>query len=232
MYSLMVKRVASCGLLAVGAAPIPCAGAGAVERGGLGLFTEDDAVRILRELHPDFADYVHEMRLVTTQAARASTEALYSGVVRIGGVEPRLKEDAPDSGKGVRNDIILFPAALDPTRSPGWRQLLLDHEYFHARHLAHGWKVPVVDFGSSEVNSNYYEATAWSYVVRRARLGTYDQLSRGDLREAQATYTRHYQAIRKTIMDLQPSAWAHYRRFLVDPKGKAPTGARLAPIEP
>lgn len=190
---------------------------------GGGILTAEVAAVTLARLHPDYSQYIHALRLVSAHAALVSPEPLYSGLVRVDGSEPRIAADSPATGRGARNDVLLFPSMLDPGRSPGWRELILDHEYFHARHLARGWPAPLVDFGSAEMNRSYYEALAWSYVVDRARQGVYGSLSAFDTREALATYRRHHQAIRREIMKRQPTAWAHYGRFLIDPEaGPAP----------
>ncbi len=184
-----------------------------------------DPAAILEALHPDSDQYIHALRIVTTHEARVSPRALYSGVVRRGGLEPRSLEDAPDSGPGVRNDVLIFPAAIDPARSPAWFVLILDHEYFHARHLAHGWRTPVADFGEREANRDYYEAVAWSYVLERALQGVYGDLTEADLREVRAKYRRHREALRTMIGRHQPAAWVHYSRFLFDPEDPSGGGA-------
>lgn len=200
------------------AVTVPAAGAPAPSPAAPGaILTEDGAALALARLHPDYTKYIHALRVVSAQGARASTDSIYSGLVRTGGREPRMAEDAPESGRGARNDVILFPAVLDPARSAGWRELILDHEYFHARHLARGWSAPLADFGDAAMNKSYYEALAWSYVLERAREGVYASLSAPDFREVAATYKRHHDALRKEILERQPTAWMHYGRFLVDP---------------
>jgi hypothetical protein len=184
-----------------------------------------DPVAILESLHADFDRYIHTLRIITTHAARVSPRALYSGLVRRDGMEPRSLADAPESGPGVRNDVLVFPAAIDSARSPGWIVLILDHEYFHARHLAHGWRTPVADFGEREPNRDYYEAVAWSYVLERALLGVYGDLTKAEMREVRAKYRRHRVALRRMIRRRQPAAWAHYSRFLFDPEDPSGGGA-------
>lgn len=171
---------------------------------------------MLGELHPDYASYIHAVRVIRGDAAAPSAQSLYSGLVRSGGADPREKKDAPASGWGARNDIVLFPAALDPARSDAWRRLILDHEYFHARHLARGWSVPLVDFGDAAATHDFYEAAAWGYVRERAARGTYGELTAAETREVRAIYERHFQAIRAFILERQPAAWTHFRRFMPD----------------
>ncbi|HZE89976.1 MAG TPA: hypothetical protein VE404_10525, partial [Verrucomicrobiae bacterium] len=95
-----------------------------------------DADAILGELHPDYASYIHAVRVVGADAAPGAAQSLFSGLVRSGGADPRAKADAPSSGRGARNDVVLFQSSVDPARSAAWRRMILDHEYFHARHLA------------------------------------------------------------------------------------------------
>lgn len=185
-----------------------------------------DPVRLLNELHPDAKKYVGALRIVAIGDARISTRSIYSGLVREGGVEPRDPEDAPQTGPGSRNDIVLFPSSFDPRRGEGWFRLILDHEYFHARHLAHGWGTPVVDFGDIVANRDYYEAVAWGYVLERARSGVYGRIGRADLREVEGIYRRHLEGLRRMISKRQPSAWAHYGRYLLEPDQGAGGGSR------
>jgi len=190
---------------------------------------EIDSAALLRSLHADYESYIHAVRIVPDEGSGVSKEALYSGLVRAGGSDPRLRGDAPISGSGARNDIVLFGSAIDPARAPGWRRLILDHEYFHARHLAKGWRTPLVDFGDGGATHDFYEAAAWGYVWLRALDGTYGDLSPADLREVRALYERHFQAIRAFILKQQPSAWIHYGRFMPDMDGDG--ARRQAPGE-
>jgi len=176
----------------------------------------NDPIALLRGLHDDFQIYVHDVRSLSSADVSISPQALYSGLVRIGGADPRLRGDAPASGRGARNDIVIFASTLDSSRAPAWRKAILDHEYFHARHLARGWTTPLVDFGDAGTNHDYYEAVAWGYVLLRARGGAYGEIRAEDLREITALYTKHFQAFRAFILDRQPTAWVHYGRFMPD----------------
>lgn len=171
----------------------------------------------LEDLHADWTRFIREVRVISVQGASVSPAGVYSGLVRPGGRDPRISGDAPVSGREARNDVIVYPSALDPRRAPGWLVLILDHEYFHARHLARDARVPLVDFGDTRANHSYYEATAWSYVLERAREGVYGELAAADLREINATYRRHLDLFREFVMETQPSAWLHYGRFLTSP---------------
>jgi len=227
------KRSALCGWIAVaGIALLPTLAAGFPGASAASKWAPEaqgDPPSILHSLHPDADRYISAVRIISTTRASISTDALYSGLVRIGGADPRMKEDAPESGRGVRNDIVLFAAALDGARSSGWLGLILDHEYFHARHLARGWRTPLVDFGDGTANHDFYEAAAWGYVMGRALDGVYGDLDTGDLREVRALYERHYQAFRAFILERQPAAWTHYARFVPDTDGDA--ADRQAPGE-
>jgi hypothetical protein len=189
-----------------------------------------DPAELLAALHADAGKYVRAVRVVSLHAAAVSPEAIYSGLVRPGGRDPRLPEDAPRVGRGERNDVVVFASALDPARSPGWLLLILDHEFFHARHLARGGRTPLADFADDAANHHYYEATAWSYVVDRALRGAYGELGARDLREAAGALKRHRDAIRTFILGRQPSAWTHYERFMAaEGPDPPPRAARAGP---
>jgi hypothetical protein len=173
---------------------------------------------LLRDLHPDYAMYISEIHVVSTQEASVSPEGIYSGLVRPGGRDPRILDDTPIPGKGARNDVILYPSAMEPSRGKAWLRLILDHEYFHARHLAGSSRVPLVEFGEAAANHAYYEAVAWGYVLERGLAGVYGELSVIDFREVRATYRRHFHSFRRFIQERQPSSWVHYGRFLKDPE--------------
>jgi hypothetical protein len=177
----------------------------------------DDPEGRLGALHADWPRFIHAIRVVSFDRARVSPTGIYSGLVRPGGGDPRIRSDAPLSGSRARNDLILYPSAFEGRRGAGWLTLILDHEYFHARHLARSAPPPLVDFGDRAGNTHYYEATAWSYVLSQARGGVYGELTAGDLREVTATYRRHYDAFREYVEERQPSAWMHYGRYLVSP---------------
>lgn len=175
---------------------------------------------LLLALEPDASRFIHDIRVMPAAAAGPGSESIYSGLVRIGGTNPLAAADAPASGKGAMNDIVLFADALGVGHSRAWTRMILDHEYFHARHLAGGWRTPMADFGESGANHAYYEATAWGFVIERALAGAYGELRPQEFREVRATYKRHYEGIRAFILGRQPTAWAHFGRFMPDVDGE------------
>lgn len=187
----------------------------------------DDFERILGELHPDFRLFVGAIR---PGPSRLHPSNLYMGLVRPGGLDPTRRDDAPLVGRGVRNDIIVYADSRELGRSLGWAQLLIDHEYFHARHLAGGFGVPLVSFHDREADHHYHEALAWGWVLARADQGVYGRLSAREREEAASHYRSHREAFRAFVARRQPSAWAHYGRFLADPDDplrwarRSPTG--------
>jgi hypothetical protein len=174
----------------------------------------DDFERILGELHPNFRLFVGAIRPGPT---RLHPSNLYMGLVRPGGADPTRLDDAPLVGRGVRNDIIVYADSRGLGRSLGWGQLLIDHEYFHARHLARGDATPAPFFGAGEIDRHYYEAVAWRYNLERAEEGAYPTLTHADYREAFRNYTLHFEAFRDYILRKDRPAWAHYGRFLPAP---------------
>jgi len=176
--------------------------------------TPDEVTGLLESMHPDYARYIGHVRYGATRLRPAS---LYAGLVRRGGRNPADPDDGPVSGRGVRNDLIIYADTFEPWRTHGWRMLVTDHEYFHALHLAHGAKAPVVGFGQGRADSDYYEALAWEYTLRRASEGIYGELAPKERAEAARRYRDHYEGFHRYVMERQPSAWAHYGRFLRDP---------------
>ncbi len=171
--------------------------------------TSAAAERILASLHPDHSRWIGGIRL-----GDAGAEAgIYAGLVRPGGRDPRDPRDAPVAGDGVVNDLVIFPHAFESRSSPSWIALVIDHEYFHARHLARGFPVPLVSF-EGRADRDYLEALAWGWVLGRAAQGRYGALTASERSEVAARYRRHRDAFRRFVMDVQPTAWAHYGRFL------------------
>jgi len=177
--------------------------------------TPGEAGEIIASLHPD-----HRRWIGTIRSGPAGADGgIYAGLVRPGGRDPRDPEDAPSRGRGVRNDLVIFPLAIDATRTPAWRILILDHEYFHARHLAGGFDVPLVSFGRNGIDRHYLEALAWGWVRGRAASGIYGSLPQREIAEVEERYRDHREAFMAFVMKAQPAAWAHYGRFLPDPAG-------------
>src|SRR5215471_19444246 len=118
---------------------------------------------MLAGLHPDYALYIHEIRYGPT---RLHPAALYAGLVRRGGLDPADPGDGPRAGRGVTNDLVIYADMFEPGRTPAWRLMLLDHEYFHARHFAKGFGIPNVGFGQTRADADYQEGLAWGYVLQ------------------------------------------------------------------
>ena len=191
----------------------------------------DQVAGLLASMHPDYTHYIHEIRY---GESRLRPLSIYAGLVRPGGTDPRNADDGPRAGRGAVNDLIVYADTFEPWRTPAWRLMIADHEYFHARHLAKGFDLPLVGFGNPRVDSNYLEAMAWEYVVRRADEGIYGELSRTERAEARLRYEDHYAAFRQYVFATQPSAWAHYGRFLPDPATRVTTAgsARTEALPP
>ena len=124
------------------------------------------------------------------------------------------------------NDLIIYADTFEISASPAWRRLILDHEYFHARHLARGFPLPVVSFEDASADTHYYEALAWGYVLERAAAGLYGDLTIREDAELKSRYRDHRSGFRAFVFDRQPSAWAQYGRFL------PPEGDRAGTITP
>jgi hypothetical protein len=185
--------------------------------GGVPVATGDDFREILSRLRPDYASYVGNIRAGET---RFHPSSLYMGLVRSGGRDPARLEDAPLLGRGVRNDIIVYADSREAGRSHGWAMLLIDHEYFHARHMARGDRTPVPFFGDPEADRHYDEAVAWGYNLIQAEEGEYPTLTHADYLEAFRNYSMHFEEFRDYILRRDRTAWAHYRRFLPDPSDR------------
>ncbi|HET6374201.1 MAG TPA: hypothetical protein VFG76_12905 [Candidatus Polarisedimenticolia bacterium] len=178
------------------------------------VLTPDQATTILSSMHPDYGKYIAEVRY---GASRLRPVGLYAGLVRKGGRDPLDPGDGPSVGRSASNDLIIFADTFEPWRSEAWRRLVIDHEYFHARHLAKGYALPVVGFGQSDADADYVEALAWGYGLAKALAGSYGELTTMELAEAASRYESHRERFRRFVMERQPSAWAHYGRFLADP---------------
>ena len=187
---------------------------GLTGQAGVPVATGDDFQQILAAMHPDYELYIGSIRWGTTRFHPAS---LYMGLVRSGGNDPTLPEDAPLLGRGVKNDVVVYADSREVGRSDAWAMLLIDHEYFHARHLSRGDRTPVPSFGSPEVDRHFYEAVAWGYNLAEAEEGEYPGLTHADYLEAFRNYTMHFEAFRDYILRHDHHAWAHYRRFLPEP---------------
>jgi hypothetical protein len=166
---------------------------------------------ILVAMHPDHARYIRSVRTAPAGASRAN---IYLGLVRVGGNDPRDPADAPRPGAQQRYDVLVFPPPTATSWSDGWRRLLVDHEYFHARHLARGDRLPHPTFARASANRHFQEALAWGYNLQRMAENSYGTLPENRRREVLQHYQRHRQALARYVQREQPSAWSYYGRFL------------------
>jgi hypothetical protein len=208
VVSLLAPAVALVGLVTLFAAP-----PGAIALGE----TATQLTTMLADLRPDSHLFVREIRRIPRTRFPVTH---YMALVRPGGVDPLDPGDAPRSGRKNRNDILFYPDTFGLERSPAWRLLLLDHEYLHAKHLSGAHDVPLVSFGSLEVDRHFFEAVAWSHNLAEARQGAYGELTPRDLMEVQGNLERHLKPLRRHIDRKQPSAWLYYAGFFADPEGR------------
>ena len=203
-------------------AAIVCAAGRASAAGGE---LADPAESVLQALHPDYRAWVKTVRpLRPGDGERAS---VYMALVRQGAGDAVSGSSAPLLGPGARNDIVYDPAVLGVGRSPAWVQLLLDHEYFHARHLAGGSAVPLPQGLSPAAARHYYEAAAWGYTVARARAGSYPGLRGAEFREALDRYGDHARALRQMTGRSVPEPLLGQALLTASP---APSVAAPAPL--
>ena len=188
--------------------------------------TPDQVAARRASMHPEDRRYISSVRY---GASRLRPASLYAGLVRQGGRDPREPGDGPLSGRGIANDLIVYADTFEPSRSLAWRMLVTDHEYFHARHLAHGAGVPVVGFGEARANTDYYEALAWGHVLARAAAGDYGELTDRELAEAARMYGEHRGGFLRFVMERQASAWDHYGRFLPEDPARRATARAVTP---
>lgn len=215
--------------LVPGATPAACAasGPGSLEPGSL-----------LGAIRPDYPRYIGHLRPLAAGAVdRIEALRIYMALVRPGAADPVSPASAPFLGPGVHNDILYDAASLGGGRSAAWSSLLLDHEYFHARHLAGATSLPLPGRVAPDVERHFYETAAWGWNVAEARAGRYPGLRPGEFREALDRYGEHYAALRSLTRDSRPAAWASYsdllRRpiLLVTTIGSSPSGVPGRPSD-
>lgn len=161
----------------------------------------------LGALHPDWTAYIARVRPAAADPGNA-----YFALVRAGGSDPRLEANAPSPGRARRFDLLQFPAAAGLGEE--WSRLLLDHEYFHARHLARGDRLPAPGFGHAAADRHFQEALAWGYNLERLGSGAYGELPAARRAEAESCYREHREAFRRFVLRRDPAAWAYYGRLL------------------
>lgn len=176
----------------------------------------DPVERRLESLHPDFHVFVGAVRPLEA-GDRPGT--LYMALVRPGANDPVARASAPLAGAGARNDILYDPAVIQGARSGGFVDLLVDHEYFHARHLAGATALPFPRGEADEVERHFLEAAAWGYTVDQARAGRYAGLREEEFREALDRYGDHFRALRRLVRDDAPGIWEALGKPLEEPAG-------------
>ncbi|MBI4161103.1 MAG: hypothetical protein HY509_01495 [Acidobacteria bacterium] len=199
------------------AAPLPARGLGE---------TPGQLSTILSDLRPDFRLYVREIRQVPR---RRFPVTHYTALVRPGGDDPLEAASAPRPGRDHRNDILFYPDSFGIERTEGWRLLLLDHEYLHAKHLAEAHSVPLAGFGAAQADRHFFEAVAWGHNIAEARRGAYGPLAGRDWQEALGNYERHLEAFRQFVHRAQPSAWGYWSRFFPEPGDPFPSITTFPP---
>jgi hypothetical protein len=165
---------------------------------------------LLADMHPEHSLFVRQVRAGRT---RLHPEGALAGVVRPGGSDPLDPADAPRAGLGERNDIVVYDDTFEAGASEAWQRLIVDHEYFHTRHLAQGAESPAVDFGDADANRHYYEALAWQHNVERIEAHRYPGLSLAEGRRARQRYREHRAAFERWLAGGHPYAWRHYGKF-------------------
>ncbi len=170
-------------------------------------------MRALARFHPDYRLYVSGVRPLDPGVNRR----LYMALVRPGAGDPADRASAPYAGPGARNDIVYDAEAILTGHSLAFRYLLLDHEYFHARHLAGGTLLPLASGAGAEIERHYNEAAAWGYNVAEARAGRYPGLRPDEFREALDRQGEHYAALKALMREKDPATWDRIADLLREP---------------
>lgn len=172
---------------------------------------------LLGQIRPDYAAYIGRVRPLADQVPDRTGQHIYMALVRPGGGDPLSPFCAPFVGPGARNDILYATESIRGEHSNAWAMLLLDHEYFHARHLAGATSLPLPGRVAPEVERHFYEAAAWGFNVAEARSGRYPGLRPEEFREALDRYGEHYAALRDLTRASRPVVWAAYSDGLRHP---------------
>ena len=191
-------------------------------------------VRALATLRPDYTRYIFSVRPL----APGIGHRIYMALVRPGATDPAGRGSAPYAGPGARNDIVYDEAAIASGHSVAWRFLLLDHEYFHARHMAGATLLPLARGGPDAVERHYNEEAAWGFNVAEARAGRYPGLREDEFREALDRLSEHHAALRSLLKDADPKRWIRVSELLRRPAalltsaGSPPSEAQRRPSGP
>jgi hypothetical protein len=170
-------------------------------------------LRALATRRPDYTRYISSVRPL----APGVGQRLYMALVRPGATDPGKRGSAPFAGLGARNDIVYDEAAILSGHSTAWRYLLLDHEYFHARHMAGATLLPVARGDAVELERHYNEAAAWGFNVAMARAGQYTGLREDEFREALDRLSEHYASLRALLKESDPERWSRVSELLRQP---------------
>ena len=173
--------------------------------------------RILLNLRPDYGLYINAMRPVLPPGASIKSRGIYMALVRPGAEDPDSDASAPLAGPGSKNDILYERGSIAGKRSGAWTQLLLDHEYFHARHLAGATTLPFPGGVTPEMERHFFEAAAWGFNVSEARASRYPGLRADEFREALDRYGEHYAALRTLMRGIRPGVWVRFSDLLRSP---------------
>lgn len=157
----------------------------------------------LAVLRPDYGAYIGSLRPIEPDPRRG----IYMALVQPGATDPRSRGSAPLAGPGARNDIVFDAHAVADGHTFAFRLLLLDHEYFHARHLAGATTVPLPEAVPAEIQRRFNEAAAWGFNIAEARAGRYPGLREDEFREALDRYRDHYTALRRMLDGDHPGTW-------------------------
>jgi hypothetical protein len=157
----------------------------------------------LAGLRPDYAAYIGGLRSIDPDPGRG----IYMALVQPGATDPRARGSAPLAGPGARNDIVFDARAVTDGHTGAFLLLLLDHEYFHARHLAGTTTVPLPETPGMEIQRRYNEAAAWGFNIAEARDGRYPGLREDEFREALDRFRDHYTALRRLVEGTDGEAW-------------------------
>ncbi|MFQ5876236.1 MAG: hypothetical protein ACE5JH_00870 [Acidobacteriota bacterium] len=178
-----------------------------------------DPVEILSAARPDYRRFITSLRPLPERLGNDSRgSGLYMALVRPGASDPGRTDSSPLAGPGARNDVLYDAASIAAGHSPAWLRLLLDHEYFHARHLAGATALPLPPDLPAEVERHYFEAAAWGFNVAEARARHYPGLREDEFREALDRYGEHYTGLRRLSRLGSSVPWAELAERLKRPE--------------
>ena len=164
----------------------------------------------LATLHPDYPLFIGAIRPLPP----GTTRSIYMALVRPGAIDPGGLDSTPFAGHAARNDIVYDRSMIAAGHTFAWRLLLLDHEYFHARHVAGGTSLPMPGHFGREVERRFNEAAAWGFNVGEARAGRYPGLRPDEFREALDRYGEHYTALRELTSGSGGESWSAFSDLL------------------